>query len=105
MLGIPYLNNPPTLSLLSNTVTLCPLVLSWSATARPAGPDPITAIFFPVLTAGGLAAAQPFAYAFSIIASSFSLVHTGSPLSPHVHAFSHNAGHTRLVNSGKLLVL
>ena len=61
ILGIPYLNNPPILSALSYTVTLCPLELSWSATARPDGPEPTTAILFPVLTFGGLGPARPFA--------------------------------------------
>ena len=105
ILGIPYLNSPPILSDLSNTVTIWPLVLSWSAAASPAGPEPTTAIRFPVLTLGGLGPAQPFSYARSIIAISFSLVHTASPFRPQVHAFSHSAGQTRLVNSGKLLVL
>ena len=39
-----------------------------------------------------------------MMAYSFSLVDTGSPFSPQVQAASHKAGHTREVNSGKLLV-
>ena len=61
ILGIPYLNKPPILSALSYTVTLCPLELSWSATASPAGPEPITAILLSVLTFGGFAPASPCA--------------------------------------------
>ncbi len=59
MLGIPYIRSPPSLSLRSNTVTLCPLLLSWSATARPAGPLPTTATVLFVRTLGGFAAASP----------------------------------------------
>ena len=46
----------------------------------------------------------PLANAFSIMAYSFSLTVTGSPFRPQVHAFSHSAGQTRDVNSGKQLV-
>ena len=103
--GIPYISNPPTLSARSNTVTLCPRLLSWSAAASPEGPEPITATFFPVLIDGAFAAAKPLAYAFSIIVFSFALHETGFPFNPQVHAFSHKAGHTLDVNSGKLFVL
>ena len=61
ILGMPYLKSPPILSALSNTVTLCPLVFSWSATASPAGPEPTTAILLPVLTFGGFGPAHPLA--------------------------------------------
>ena len=37
----------------SNTVTSCPARASCCAAARPAGPLPTTATFFPVLMAGG----------------------------------------------------
>ena len=50
-------------------------------------------------------AAYPFAYAVSITPCSLSLTDTGLPQCPHVHAFSHSAGQTLDVNSGKLLVL
>ena len=102
--GIPYIKSPPGLSLLSYTVTSWPLLLSFSAAARPDGPEPITATFFPVRTLGGSALIRPFSKAYSIIPYSFSLIVTGSSLSPHVHAASHGAGHTRDVNSGKLFV-
>ena len=74
------------------------------AAASPEGPLPTTATFFPVLAFGTLGATRPSANAFSIIARSFSLVDTGSPLRLQVHAASHNAGHTLEVNSGKQLV-
>ena len=57
-----------------------------SATASPAGPDPITATVFPVLFAGGLAFTIPVSKAVSIIALSFSFILTQGPLIPHVHA-------------------
>ena len=50
--GIPYINKPPAKSSRSKTVTLCPLRFKESATASPLGPEPITATFFSVLTAG-----------------------------------------------------
>ena len=40
-----------------------------------------------------------------MMALSFSRTDTGSPFKLQVHAFSQSAGHTRLVNSGKQLVL
>ena len=103
--GIPYMSRPPTRSSLSYTVTSWPLWLSWSAAASPEGPEPMIATFLPVLTFGGFGAAYPFAYAVSIIPCSLSLTDTGLPQCPHVHAFSHSAGQTLDVNSGKLLVL
>ena len=53
MLGIPYINSPPMRSKRSYTVTQWPLLFSRSAAARPAGPLPTTATFFPVRTLGG----------------------------------------------------
>ena len=52
MFGMPYIKSPPALSSLSKTVTLCPRRLSQSATASPLGPEPITAIFFPLRVLG-----------------------------------------------------
>ena len=103
--GMPYISSPPTRSSRSYTVTRWPLRFNWSATARPAGPDPMTATFFPVRTFGGFAFAYPFSYACSIIPYSLSRTVTGSSCRPQVHAASHSAGQTRDVNSGKLLVL
>ena len=42
---MPYIKSPPMRSSRSKTVTLCPNLLSSSAHAKPAGPEPITAIF------------------------------------------------------------
>ena len=77
----------------------------WAA-ASPAGPDPTTATFLPVSVAGpgGRGAAQPSAHARSMISTSTCLIVTGSALMPSTHALSHGAGHSRPVNSGKLLV-
>lgn len=57
--GIPYIRSPPIRSFRSYTVTRCPALFSWSAQARPAGPEPMMAIFFPVRNEGGLGAIQP----------------------------------------------
>lgn len=43
----------------SYTVTLCPALFSWSAQARPAGPDPMIATLFPVLNEGGFGFIHP----------------------------------------------
>ena len=104
MLGMPYISRPPGRSARSNTVTLCPRRLSRSAQARPEGPEPTTATRFPVRTLGGRGTMSPWAQASSMMPSSFSRTVTGSPWRPQVQAASHRAGHTRPVNSGKLLV-
>ena len=104
ILGIPYISRPPTRSSRSNTVTLWPRLFNWSAAAKPAGPEPMTATRFPVLIFGGFGPAIPVSYARRIMAPSFSLMATGVPFNPQVQAASHGAGHTREVNSGKLLV-
>ena len=79
ILGIPYIRSPPTRSSRSYTVTRCPRLLSWSAAASPAGPEPMIATFFPVRTFGGFAAVKPCSYACSIMPNSFSLTDTASP--------------------------
>ena len=99
MFGIPYISSPPGRSARSNTVTLCPSRFSRSAAASPEGPLPITATFFPVRSAGILGRTHPSAYPFSIRYSSLSRFVT--PSLSRLQAFSHNAGHTRPVNSGK----
>ena len=48
------------------TVTLCPLLFSCTAAARPEGPLPITAIVFPVRTLGVSAFTRPFAKAYPL---------------------------------------
>mmetsp|Transcript_25909 Transcript_25909/g.86846 ORF Transcript_25909/g.86846 Transcript_25909/m.86846 type:complete len:270 (-) Transcript_25909:385-1194(-) len=104
MLGMPYMSKPPGFSSRSYTVTVCPRRLSMSAAASPAGPDPMTATVLPVRTAGGCASTQPSRNAFSMMAYSAFLMVTGESMSPATQAPSHGAGHTRPVNSGKLLV-
>src|SRR5471032_909431 len=91
-------------SFFSNTVTSCPARASCCATARPAGPEPTTATFLPVLCFGGCGATQPSAQALSMIACSIDLMPTGSSLMPSVQAVSQGAGQMRPVNSGKLFV-
>ena len=104
MLGMPYINSPPTRSSRSKTVTLWPRRLSWSAADSPAGPEPTTATRLPLRTLGGRGWTKPRSNAASMMPSSFSRTVTGSPWRPQVQAASHRAGHTRPVNSGKLLV-
>ena len=72
--------------------------------AKPAGPEPITATFFPVLTLGFLGLTNPFSKAISIICFSISSIVTAGWLIPNTQALSHGAGQIRPVNSGKLLV-
>src|SRR5207245_790431 len=72
---------------------------------KPAGPEPITATFFPVRAFGGSAVTQPSSQPWSMIAHSMFLIVTGGSLMPSTHEPSHGAGHTRPVNSGKLFVL
>mmetsp|Transcript_7566 Transcript_7566/g.11986 ORF Transcript_7566/g.11986 Transcript_7566/m.11986 type:complete len:208 (-) Transcript_7566:1561-2184(-) len=105
MLGTPYIIKPPTRSALSYTVTKWPALLSWSAAASPAGPEPMTATFLPVRTAGGLGTIQPSSKALSMMAHSMFLMVTGCSMIPKTQAPSQGAGHTLPVNSGKLLVI
>ena len=105
MLGMPYINSPPGLSARSNTVTLCPARFNCAAALNPAGPEPMTATFFPVRVLGASATTQPSSQALSIIAHSMLLMATGGFMIPRVQEPSQGAGQTRPVNSGKLLVL
>ena len=98
------MSRPPARSFFSNTVTLCPARFSCWAQARPAGPPPITATFLPLRTGGTSGLIQPMAKPLSTIDTSCSLIVTGGSLMPSTHEFSHGAGQTRPVNSGKLLV-
>ena len=102
--GTPNRIIPPGPSSRSNTVTVWPQRFSSSATARPAGPDPITATVLPVRRGGGLGTIHPSSNARSAIASSICSIVTGSSLIARTHADSHGAGQMRPVNSGKLLV-
>src|SRR3546814_5297548 len=90
--------------LFSNTVTEWPARASCWAQARPAGPEPTTATFLPVLRLGGWGVTQPCDQPLSIMACSMDLMPTASLLMFKVQAASQGAGHTRPVNSGKLLV-
>ena len=88
----------------SNTTTSWPARVSCWAAARPAGPDPTTATRLPVRTDGRSGRTQPSEKARSMISTSTCLMVTGSALMPSTQAASHGAGHSRPVNSGKLLV-
>ena len=102
--GIPYRSRPPAISSRSNTVTSYPRLFNWFAAASPAGPEPITATFFPFLSYF-FGAIYPSRNAASITAASSSRIVTGeSILSFSTHDFSHSAGQIRPVNSGKSFV-
>lgn len=74
-------------------------LFSWWAAAKPDGPEPTTATFFPVLRAGSSGWIQPCSNAWSMMAHSMFLMVTGGSLIPSTHAPSHGAGHTLPVNS------
>lgn len=76
----------------SNTVTWCPALVSCCAAARPAGPDPTTATFLPVILSGIIGTTQPSAKALSMISTSTCLMVTGSWLIPSTQDASHGAG-------------
>eukprot|EP00955_Chlamydomonas_euryale_P008651 92043-Chlamydomonas_euryale.AAC.1 len=59
MFGTPYIMRPPMRSERSYTVTVWPILLSWSAAAMPAGPLPTIATERPVRTSGGRGTIQP----------------------------------------------
>ena len=88
----------------SKTVTSCPALLSWSAQASPAGPEPTTATRRPVRRAGGRGVIQPSSKACSTMADSMLLIVTAGLLMASTHADSQGAGQIRPVNSGKLFV-
>ncbi len=91
-------------SCFSNTTTQCPARASCCAQARPAGPDPTTAILFPVRRMGIWGRTQPFSQPLSMIAHSMVFMVTGWSKMFSVHAASQGAGQILPVNSGKLLV-
>mmetsp|Transcript_33327 Transcript_33327/g.51718 ORF Transcript_33327/g.51718 Transcript_33327/m.51718 type:complete len:323 (-) Transcript_33327:446-1414(-) len=105
MFGIPYIISPPGFWSRSNTVTLCPIWFSSSAAASPAGPEPTTAMLAPERSLGMRALTQPSWNPRSMMEYSMFLMVTGAATRPATHAPSHGAGHTRPVNSGKLLVV
>src|ERR1700760_452199 len=63
------------------------------------------AMDLPVRSCGGVGTIQPISKPLSMIAHSIDLMPTGSSLMPRTQAPSQGAGHTRPVNSGKLLVI
>ncbi|CFW31565.1 Uncharacterised protein [Bordetella pertussis] len=91
-------------SLFSNRVTEWPARASCCEQASPAGPEPTTATFLPVLRTGTCGVTQPSAQPLSMMACSIDLMPTASLLMFSVQAASHGAGQMRPVNSGKLLV-
>mmetsp|Transcript_22992 Transcript_22992/g.38480 ORF Transcript_22992/g.38480 Transcript_22992/m.38480 type:complete len:207 (-) Transcript_22992:5475-6095(-) len=105
MLGMPYIMSPPQRSERSYTVTMCPALLSWSAAAIPEGPEPTMATVLPVRVSGGRGTIQPSSNALSMMVISMDLMVTAVSLMPSTQALSQGAGHTRPVNSGKLLVV
>ena len=88
----------------SNTTTLWPARVSCWAAASPAGPDPTTATARPLRSSHTTGVIHPSSQARSTISTSTCLMVTGSSLMPSTQAASHGAGHSRPVNSGKLLV-
>ena len=89
MFGIPYISRPPGRSALSNTVTEWPARLSCTAAERPAGPEPMTATFLPVRTAGASGTTQPSSHPRSMIEASMFLIVTGGVVEPeYARAFA-----------------
>ena len=87
--GIPYLSIPPSLGMLSNIVTSCPLCLKKYAAERPIGPPPITATLFPVSSAiSGIKSSSP-ARLYSPANLLIIAMLIGSSTSPRLHASSH----------------
>src|SRR3954454_19944077 len=103
--GTPKRTSPPAASSRSNSVTAWPSRRSCCAAAVPAGPLPTTATDMPVSCCGGCGTTQPSDHARLMIAFSICLIVTASPSRiSSTHDASHGAGHSRPVNSGKLLV-
>src|SRR4051812_20503236 len=103
--GTPKRTRPPASSSRSKSTTPWPARRSCCAAAMPAGPEPTTATRRPVSKRGGWGSTQPSLHARLTIAFSICLIVTASPSRiSSTHAASHGAGHSRPVNSGKLLV-
>ena len=64
----------------------------------------MTDTFLPVFCVGGSGTIQPSSQPRSTMAHSIVLMVTGVSIRLRTQAASHGAGHTRPVNSGKLLV-
>ena len=104
--GIPYTSTPPALCRASNTVTLCPFLIRSPARVNPAGPEPTTAIFFPVGGAMGGRMNSPCFCSISAANRSSRPMATGSPFFPRMHTFSHwsSWGQTRPQTAGRLFI-
>ena len=83
---------------------MCPARVNCCAAASPAGPEPTTATVLAVCQAGCCGVTRESSHALSMMATSTFLIVTASRLMPTTQAVSHGAGHSRPVNSGKLLV-
>ena len=79
ILGMPYISRPPGCSARSMTVTMWPRRFSWSAAARPAGPEPTTQTFFPDHWGGRRGRSFPAPKAASMMLNSLSRTVMGSP--------------------------
>ncbi len=64
----------------------------------------MTATVLPDRRSGICGVTSPVSHALSMMETSTFLMVTGAWLMPRTHADSHGAGHSRPVNSGKLLV-
>ena len=104
MFGMPYMSRPPARSWRSTTHTRAPRRAKSHAATRPAGPEPTTATLGAPLPAGSKRRGPPWAHCQSEMARSLSWMVSASSLRARLHAASHKAGHTRLVNSGMGLV-
>ena len=89
----------------SSTTTSWPARVSCWAAASPAGPEPTTATVLPVRHAGGMRV-DPALVPRAVDDLDLDLLdrHRVGWLMPSTHDDSHGAGHSRPVNSGKLLV-
>ena len=99
--GIPYTSTPPALCSASKIVTSYPSLARSPAQVSPAGPEPITATFFPSFSFGG-SGLMLFSLAQSATKRSSLPIATGSPLIPRMHFPSHwlSCGQTRPHTAG-----
>ena len=96
---------PPNSVPASKIVTVCPASRSFAAQESPAGPAPITAMFFPVLSFGIRSFDQPFLLACSARYLCISAIGRGpSPINFCRQWPSHccSTGHSQAQTSGKI---
>ena len=86
--GMPYTNTPPGSWRASKMVTSYPIFARSPAQVRPAGPEPMTATFFPFFPADTMGLI-PFSLAQSATKRSSLPMEMGSPLIPRIHLPSH----------------